>query len=140
MTRIDPETLKAYEATQYRVDWPSGGFVLQIGRRSRELARLYEETGVTSAAYLSAWNPFSQLVPPEANAAAEAALEAALAGVAPILAPGWGADPSGAWPPERSTLALGLSLDEARRLARAFRQNGFVWCGADATPELVLMR
>jgi hypothetical protein len=140
VTQIDLQTLQAYEATEYRVDWPSGPFVLHVGVRSRELARLYDEAGVTSAAYLSAWNPYSQLAPPEANAAAEAALEAQLAGVAPVVAPGWGADPSGAWPPERSTLALGLSLEEARRLAEAFRQNGFVWCGPDAVPRLELMR
>ncbi|MDQ0464152.1 hypothetical protein QO010_001923 [Caulobacter ginsengisoli] len=140
MTQIDQETLAAYEATDYRVDWPSGVFVLKIGRPSRDLARLYEAAGVTSAAYLSAWNPYSRIAPPEANAAAQAALDARLAGVAPVVAPGWGADPSGAWPPERSTLALGLSLDEAKRLAEAFRQNGFVWCGPDATPQLVLMR
>ncbi len=140
MTQIDPQTLKAYEATDYRVDWPSGGFVLKIGQRSRELARLYEESGVTSAAYLSAWNPYSQIVADEANTAAAKALDAQLAGVAPVVAPGWGADPTGAWPPERSTLALGLTLEEAKRLAEAFRQNGFVWCGADATPQLVLMR
>lgn len=140
MSEIDPETLKAYEATDYRVDWPSGGFTLKIGRRSRELARLYDEAGVETAAYLSAWNPHSRLTPPEANAAAEAALDAELAAVAPAIAPGWGADPTGAWPPERSTLALGLTLEEARRLARAFRQNGFVWCGPDATPRLELMR
>ncbi len=140
MTEIDPKTLKAYEATDYRVDWPSGPFVLNIGVRSRELARLYEETGASSAAYLSAWNPYSEIAPAEVNAAAQAALEAKLAGIAPAVAPGWGADPSVAWPAERSTLALGLSLDEARRLAEAFRQNGFVWCGPDATPRLELMR
>lgn len=140
MSEIDPETLEAYAAADYRVDWPSGAFVLNIGVRSRDLARLYDEAGVETAAYLSAWNPFSQITPPEANAAAEAALEAELSSLAPATAPGWGADPSGAWPPERSTLALGLTLEEARRLAGAFRQNGFVWCGPDATPRLELMR
>jgi hypothetical protein len=138
VTQIDPETLAAYAATDYRVDWPSGAFVLKIGQRSRELARLYDEAGVETAAYLSAWNPESRIVPPEANAQAEAALDAQLSSL--TTAPGWGADPTGAWPPERSTLALGLSLEEARRLAKAFRQNGFVWCGPDATPELVLLR
>jgi hypothetical protein len=140
VSEIDPETLKAYEATDYRVDWPSGGFVLKIGERSGALARLYEEAGVETAAYLSAWNPFSKVAAPDANAAAEAELDAQLSSIAPAIAPGWGADPSGAWPPERSTLALGLSLAEARRLAAAFRQNGFVWCGPDATPRLELMR
>lgn len=140
MSEIDPETLKAYEATDYRVEWPSGDFVLKIGQRSRELARLYEAAGVTSAAYLSAWNPFSQPTPAEANDAAAARLDAKLADVAKAAAPGWGADPTGVWPPERSTLALGLSLEDARRLARCFRQNGFVWCGPDATPRLELMR
>ena len=53
---------------------------------------------------------------------------------------GIGCDPSGCWPGEASCLVLGLSIDIARALGTEFEQNAIVWCGADAVPELVLLR
>jgi hypothetical protein len=37
-------------------------------------------------------------------------------------------------------LILGLSLAAAKVLAQDFEQNAFVWSGADAKPQLVVLR
>ena len=50
---------------------------------------------------------------------------------------GWGRDPTGAWPAERSVLVLGLGEEHARRLAAAFGQHALLHAGADAVPRLV---
>lgn len=49
-------------------------------------------------------------------------------------------DPSGAWPEEKSFLALGLDLETSQVLGREFGQNAIVWAGADAIPRLILLR
>lgn len=57
---ISQELIKAYGDTDYFVlDAP--GFTLRVGRMSPELQDLYERHKVRSAAFLTAWNPYSQL-------------------------------------------------------------------------------
>jgi Protein of unknown function (DUF3293) len=52
----------------------------------------------------------------------------------------WAGHPSGAWPPELSFFALGISERAARDLGRRFDQDAVVWAGADAVPRLLLLR
>jgi hypothetical protein len=53
---------------------------------------------------------------------------------------GVGQHPLNDWPGEPSVLVLGLSLESAKVLAQDYEQNAFVWAGADATPQLILLR
>ena len=68
---ISPGTVAAYEATNYRVlsDPP---IVINIGQPNKLLGRLYEVYGCASAAFITAWNPFSAPTSTDANAAAQA--------------------------------------------------------------------
>ena len=50
------------------------------------------------------------------------------------------ADPIGAWPEEKSFLALGVGEDTARKLGNRFRQDAVVWVRSDAVPRLLLLR
>lgn len=52
-------------------------------------------------------------------------------------ASGRGEDPSGQWPDEPGLLVGGMTLSEARELARRFGQNAMVHAGSDALPGLV---
>jgi hypothetical protein len=51
-----------------------------------------------------------------------------------------GADPTGAWPPEPSFFALGINEETARLLGIRYRQDAVLWVGANAIPELLLLR
>ena len=53
---------------------------------------------------------------------------------------GAGADPTGAWPAEKSFLALGVGEEAARNLGNCFHQDAVVWVGPDAVPRLLLLR
>ena len=44
------------------------------------------------------------------------------------------------WPAERIYFALGLSLQAARSVGALFNQDAIVWVGADAIPQLILLR
>jgi hypothetical protein len=138
-SRIPRATIEAYLATDYRIwgDWP---LVLHIGQRSVELGSLFEAQKVTSAAVVTAWNPFSEPRPIIENQTAQARLIADIQQLALHHQPGHGADPTGVWPPEPSRLVLGIDLTSAASMGRKYGQNGIVWAGADAIPTLALLR
>ncbi len=99
---LDEELIAAYRATEYRV-FASPPFVLRIGEHCAALDALLAGTGATGAAFLTAWNPYSEPAPLAVNVARQAEL------IDIVEARGWrhwpgegrGADPD--WPPESRT-------------------------------------
>lgn len=138
-SEISTELIDAYRATNYRV-LGQDPFVLNIGQSSKPLQKLYDELGCRSAAFITAWNPFSQPTDDAENSRLQALLETELLVVSAALFAGMGEDPSGQLPGEKSTLALGLSLTNAKSIGTRFKQNAFVWIDRDANPELLILR
>jgi hypothetical protein len=136
---IDPVLLRKYHETEYRVLAEGAKFVLDLGRPSAELAALYRERGAATAAFITAFNPFSQPVDDAQNVAANARLREELSSAGAEVFDAVGSDPAGQWK-EPSFLALGLSRGEAEALGHAYRQNAIVFAGADAVHELVVLR
>ena len=135
-----PESLiSAYCKTRYRV-FTSPDFELAVGQRSSALADLYRTHAMNSAAFLTAWNPEGNLQSEAANREAFARLQARVASHGVTVIAGFGEDPDGAWAGEESLLALGLGREAACEMGAEFRQNAIVWAGADAVPELILLR
>lgn len=139
MTAIDPVLRRKYEETEYRVLRDGGPFVLALGRPSAELARLYRERGAATAAFITAFNPYSQPATAQQNDAANARLREELARLGLDFVEALGSDPAGHWQ-EASFLVLGIGREQAEALGRAYRQNALVFAAADAVPELVLLR
>ena len=135
---ISPETVAAYEATNYRV-FRDPPFVINIGHPCKLLGRLHEVYGCASSAFITAWNPFSVPTPAKANAAAQARLQDELNSRGAPFIDSIGEDATGQWPGEPSVLALGLSLDTAKDYGVQFEQNAIVWAGTDACPQLILL-
>ena len=138
VSTISPETVAAYEATNYRV-FSDPQFVINIGQPSKLLGRLYEVYGCASAAFITAWNPFSIPTSHEVNAVALTRLQEELGSRSTPFIDGIGEDATGQWPGEPSVLALGLSLDTAKNYGVQFEQNAIVWAGTDACPQLILL-
>jgi hypothetical protein len=140
MSKIPPELIAAYEATHYVVEAPDGPFTLIIGEAQPRLQEVYRAHDAQSAAFLTAWNPFSEQAAASDNRAWQAELEQRAEALAIDQIRSRGVGSSGDWEPEDSTLIIGVSLADATALGRAFRQNAFVWCGEDAVPRLILLR
>lgn len=134
---LDDALYQAYRATDYRVHAPSP-FTLRIGARSVDCDALLSARGTDGAAFLTAWNPFSQPVPDAENRAAQARLAADLDMVCTTIFPGEGKGEIGDWPPEPSLFALGITEADATRLARAYRQNAYVWIARGQPARLVI--
>lgn len=138
-SELDASLINAYRETEYRVtqDHP---LVLRVDVPSLELAAIYEAKGATCAAFITACNPFSRELSDADNAMRQAELAAELRRRSLSSFKGVGQHPSGDWPGEPSFLVLGLALEAAKSLGKAYEQNAVIWCGPDAVPSLVLLR
>jgi hypothetical protein len=130
--------LVAYLQANYEVGIPAR-FTLHVDAPSRGLQDLQRALRVDCAAYVTAWNPMSEVTPPAANAAAHERLVAAVRERSLASLDGEGKDPSGQWPGEHSLLVPGLALADAVGLARRFRQAGILWADVSAVPRLCIL-
>ena len=138
-THIDASTVQAYLETDYTVHTQTP-FALHIGELSTQLASLHRAHGVNCSAFITAWNPHSEVTDAQANAQHQQALLQHIHELSLQALPGVGQHPSNQWPGEESYLVLGLDLPHAKEIGNQFRQNAIVWAGADAVPALILLR
>jgi len=136
---VADELREAYRTTLFNVLEPTP-FTLRIGEQSQDLAHLYRHYNACVAAFLTAWNPFSDPASQQENDRAQRQLERQLHMLAVTVLPGIGEDASGQWPGEPSVLALGISRETAKSLGNEYRQNAIVWIGTDCIPELVFLQ
>jgi hypothetical protein len=127
----------AYRATDYVVDAAGGAFTLHVDEPSAALAALQARHGVQCSAFIGAWNPGSVPAGAADNDVAHRRLLALVRAAGHALIEGWGSDPKGAWPAERSVLVLGITARAARRLAAGCGQKALLYAGTDAVPRLV---
>lgn len=155
-SEVSDDLVAAYRSTDYRIELntESGfdAFILRVDLHSEPLARLFAVSGHRFAAFITACNPFSLPQSPEANLTACARLRERLNRQlrghatpanqlvqASLIIEGTGCDPSGAWPAEKSFLALGLDIEASQAIGREFGQNAIIWSGPDAIPRLILL-
>lgn len=139
-TLIQPDKLRAYLATDYRVQDKGRDMVLNVGVRSDWLAALFAAGGADFGAFLTAYNPRGTWQTDLANEEAHGRLRVRLSqlGVDPVE--GFGSEAGSDWPPERSWFSVGLGLDAAKDIGAEFDQDAIVWVGPDAVPRLILLR
>lgn len=117
----------AYAATRYVVFARGSELVLRVGARSDELDRLLDDARVDTWCFVTAWNPGSERLAPDANRACQRALEREVeaGGWATLRGEGRGED--GDWPAEESLLVFGIDEPRAVSLGRAFGQVAIVF-------------
>ncbi len=136
MNTLPPELLQAFAETHYIVHHEDP-FAMHIGQPCPELKKLMAEHNALSAAFITAWNPFSQNLPAEENNSRQEELNATLKKRGLICIDGIGKHPRNNYPGEVSVLVLGLDLGAAEALARHYEQHAFVWAARDGVPGLV---
>ena len=138
-TDIDAATVQAYRETEYRVQGNTP-FTLHIGVVNDALLAIHKLHGVDCSAFITACNPYSQMVSNTDNSSRQRQLADELTRRGLTYLPGIGQHPSNQWPGEESFLVLGLNLQAAKKLGQHFEQNAIVWCGVDVLPELILLK
>ena len=139
-TQIHPDKVRAYLATDYRLGHTAQDIVLTIGKRSDRLAALFATKGVNCGAFLTGYNPRGTLQPEAANQLAHAQLATQLEQLGHKVIAGAGSAKGTDWPAEKSYFALGMALEPAKAMGTHFDQDAIVWVGADAEPQLILLR
>ncbi|MFT5535094.1 MAG: hypothetical protein ACI8WM_000303 [Burkholderiaceae bacterium] len=139
MSSIAPDTIAAYASTHYHVDVQTP-IALEIGIGNPALKALLRQEKTDCCTFITACNPLGEALTDAQNATLQAKLALTLRQRSLVFFDGIGQHPTGAWPGEPSFLVLDLSLASARALGQTLAQNAIVWCGADAVPQLVLLR
>lgn len=142
MTTVSAEAIALYESALYCIEQPSRPVIeLRIGVTSPELAALYREHSAAAMGFITACNPGGPVSDAE-NEAAMARLHADVQALGLIALPGTGRDsnPASDWPGEPSLAVFGISRSQACELGQRYGQDAIVWAGADAVPELVMLR
>jgi len=128
---ISAELEKAYREALYVIHWGDEHIALRVGHANPELAALMKIHETTSAAFLTAFNPYSVLATTEENVRNQHSLIADIHSLGLMGIAGEGSDSSNLWPSEPSVLALGISLQSAELLADRYGQNAFLWISSD---------
>jgi hypothetical protein len=132
------DLVSAYEATTYWVSRGSDEFGLKIGVPSPEIGEIFGYHGVGTAAFITAYNPFSRPISLDDNERAQERLRRDLHAVSKLVLNGRGEGASD-WPPEPSFLAIGLTREQAESLGRQYDQHAIVWIGSDGVPRLIIL-
>lgn len=101
---LTPELQKAFEETHYIVH-QQPPFTLRVGKACPALDELLQARGQQGAAFITAWNPYSQLLSPAENASRQAELLADIRARGLISLPGIGQHSDNGWPGEESVLS-----------------------------------
>lgn len=135
---IAAELLAAYTATDFVVFDGLEQWALHVGVVSPRVDALLDRHHAASATIVTAFNPRSRVLAPEANEVRHRALVRLLEerGLSFLL--GEGRDPSGRWTPETECIVFGISLAEGLEIARRFDQNAVVFIERGKAPRLEL--
>lgn len=136
---IDRETIQAYLETHYCVQ-TEPVIVLRVDEPCPDLAVAHDRKNADCSAFLTAWNPLSQVLSGSENASRHVALTNELEHRSLEYVDVVSHHPSNGWPNEPGVLVFGLSLEAAKTLGTRYEQNAIVWNGPDAVPRLVLLR
>ncbi len=139
MSLLPPSLIKAYTTTNYTV-LATKMFVLNVAQKSDGLEHLYRRLGVNSSTFITAFNPYSKVLTLEENIIKNEALKNELDEIASAVVHGYGQDPKGLWEKEDSFMAFGITKEQAIKLGSKYEQNAILWCDADFTPQLILLR
>jgi hypothetical protein len=136
---IAPSLLESYKSADYHVD-VSPSFILKIGVHSHQLAGIYEASHKHSAAFITAFNPYSQELSTQENKDRNLKLEELIQSLGFDYIHGEGKCGDGDWDGEKSFLIFGISEKKASEIGKEFEQNAIVWCSKDAIPQLLLLK
>ena len=138
MHSISPNLIRTYREAKFLVQ-SNTPITLLVGQCNKDLSALLRDHKKTTAAYITAFNPFSKVQTDQENLQAQNELLKDVKGFGFEAINGYGQDIAEEWPREDSILIIGLTESQAETLADKYSQNAFIWIGStDAFPALRL--
>ena len=130
------ELINAYKETDFIVYDPA--IVIKVSQANSLLDELLLKNQATVWAYITAWNPYSELTDKNLNEERNDQLHKDIRPYKFFEGEGVGRDPS--WEPEKSFLILGISREEAIRFGKKYRQNAIVVGNIYEAAELLCIK
>lgn len=132
---LDAGLDEAYRATRYQLTVDGQQLSVRVGEKTPELALALHAIGATRWAFITAWNPRSELTPAAENSRFNAMLFQSITGrqYAPAIA----LPDDTSWPREPGFVLFDFPLSELLALAEKFGQNAVVVGQGGDAPELV---
>lgn len=130
------ELIQAYKETDFNVYEPK--ITIKVGQVNQELDLLLQSHNCITWAYITAWNPYSELTDDTTNEEKNNQLGNDLTEYILLAGEGVGSDQS--WQPEKSFLILGIALEEAIRIGKEYRQNAIVVGKIHEEPQLIWIK
>jgi hypothetical protein len=128
--------VQAYQETSYTVF--DKDITIRIGEKCDALDYLLKETSHREWAYITPYNPYSEVMPDTENEKRMKRLKDRVAEYSYLEGEGVGTDSN--WKPERSLLIMGISKEEASKIGHEFSQFAIVTGQLDQPAELVMLR
>jgi hypothetical protein len=136
--KVDTVLTDCYKATTFRVEGPDGIIDIRIGEKHPRIDALLALHTVKDWAYITAWNPRSQVMSTEQNVAAQAQLIDVVRARGFEFYEGDGIPDDPTWAAERSIWTAGISRQAAGELGTRFGQNAIVVGSIGGVAELLL--
>lgn len=138
MHSISPSLIRAYREAKFVVE-SSSPITLLVGECNLNLGAILKEHKASTAAFITAYNPYSNVQTDQENSQAQNQLLKDINELGLKALDGYGQDIAEQWPKEVSVLILGITESQAEVLADKYSQNAFIWIGSvDAFPVLRL--
>ena len=134
--------ITAYAATSYVVYGPDPPFRIRIGHKCRELDALLDQRKINTWAFITAYNPGSELVTPEQNEKTMASFRNDVISAGFQFLNGSGVPDAlhgSDWQPVPSLLILDIPRDTAISLGRKYGQRAIVVGVLNELAELVML-
>jgi hypothetical protein len=135
---IENELIEAYQNAEY-VLFSNPEVIMHIGEYNPDLHELMTARQCQQAAFISAYNPYSEIIEDSENVKRHGDLLDAVNGLGLDTVLGEGRDVERQWLGEISLLIFDIDRITADALGNEYGQNAILWIEADAIPQLVLL-
>ena len=125
--KIHPEGVKAYLDANYSIEAVGADIRLEVNKTNPLLTKIMSDYQVVTAAFITAFNPHSQIVDFGVNKNMQLRLVRDVLTLGYSYLKGFGESSEGGWLKEESILILGITENKAEFLADQYRQNGYLW-------------
>jgi len=132
---MNQELFDAYLKTKYVVF--HSDIVIEIGKRNFLVEELLKKNGCNECAFITAFNPFSQLLTDNENLKRHQELLNLVIEYCFFEGEGRGEDST--WKPEKSLFILGITREKAIILGKYFEQNAIVFAESGNCFELLVL-
>ena len=134
------QLFEAYLKTDYVVKDGTIDLTLRIDEKNSDLDNLLIKYQSVSAAFLTAYNPYSQQLSRLENEKRQGELVSILKAEGYNFLYGYGQSQTEDWSPEPSVLILEINCQTAMEFARQFEQNAFLFIEKSTAPKLISSR